>query len=72
MNERLEPYEEIKLSIAAGVVEVVELSSAADDVRRLADAEQYRAKNETRKTTPRPSVIALQGQDDLKAVFPTA
>jgi diguanylate cyclase (GGDEF)-like protein len=65
MNERVKVNEEpiaITLSIAAGIVDVIDPSSAPADVRQRSDHEQYRAKSDSKKVTPRPSVIAIEGE----------
>jgi len=66
MAERLEfNGKRVALSIAAGLVTAVDATKSASEVRHAADQVQYRAKEESRKASPRPSVIALDGVSTL-------
>ena len=66
MSERLEPMGKIAfLSIAAGVFSITDPFAVPKQSRSAAAKVQYRAKERSRQTTPRPSVIAIDGQDDL-------
>jgi diguanylate cyclase (GGDEF)-like protein len=73
MKERLEiEGVPIVLSIAAGIVDVVDPGLSPVSVRKRADQEQYRAKEESRKTTPRPSVIGIENVQSLRVIEPSA
>lgn len=50
------------LSIAVGLVAVEDAAASPDAVRNAADTAQYRAKEESRKASPRPSLIAVDGE----------
>jgi diguanylate cyclase (GGDEF)-like protein len=66
MNERLWPTDpNALLSIAAGVITNTNPSALPGKLRATADEEQKRAKQRSKETTPRPSVIAVNGKDDL-------
>jgi hypothetical protein len=66
MNERLEQAGTTSwLSIAAGVISTCDSSVSPADLRSAADKVQYRAKEQSKRATPRPSVIAIEGQADL-------
>ena len=60
--------ERAALSIAAGLVTAVDASKSANEVRQAADHVQYRAKEESRKASTRPSVIALDGIPTLNVI----
>ena len=66
MSERLEPARvSLLLSIAVGVITSSDSSVSPMDLRKAADEVQSRAKERSKKTTPRPSVIAINGQEDM-------
>lgn len=53
------------LSIAAGIVACKDATSSTKTLRAAAVEVQYRAKERSKESTPRPSVIAIAGQDQL-------
>jgi hypothetical protein len=54
------------LSIAVGVITCTDPSASPTRLRSAADEEQKRAKLRSKQTTmPRPSVIAVNGKDDM-------
>jgi hypothetical protein len=53
------------LSIAAGIVTCIDPNATPDQLQSAADAVQKRAKQRSRESTPRPSVIAVGGETDL-------
>jgi diguanylate cyclase (GGDEF)-like protein len=66
MNERLWPTAPNSLlSIAAGVITSIDPSVSPGKLRSAADAEQKRAKQRSKETTPRSSVIAVNAKEDL-------
>jgi diguanylate cyclase (GGDEF)-like protein len=68
MSERFESLPDLKLSISAGLVCVTEAGAMPVTVRDAADKCQYRAKEESRKHSPRPSVIALENIPELTII----
>jgi diguanylate cyclase (GGDEF)-like protein len=56
------------LSIAAGVITCTDANASPKVLYAAADAVQYRAKEESKKATPRHSVIALDGQKDMVVI----
>jgi diguanylate cyclase (GGDEF)-like protein len=66
MSERIENVD-ASLSIAAGVIICTDSSASPSDLRSAADQTQLRAKERSKKDTPRPSVIAY-GRDDLLVI----
>jgi diguanylate cyclase (GGDEF)-like protein len=52
-------------SIAAGLVVNTDSTVAPVALRSAADQVQYRAKQRSKEGTPRPSVIAVKGEDDM-------
>ena len=69
MGERLEPSgTAIALSIAAGVVTSSDAGVSPTDLRSGADKVQYRAKEESKKETPRPSVIAVSDKNEMTII----
>jgi diguanylate cyclase (GGDEF)-like protein len=67
MSERLN-VESIVLSMAAGVVCVNDSLPTSTAVRTAADTVQRRAKEESRKHSPRPGVIAIDQVVDMKII----
>jgi len=66
MNVHLWPmHPSSLLSIAAGIVTTTSPSALPTELRADADQEQKRAKLQSRKADPRPSVIAIRGREDL-------
>jgi diguanylate cyclase (GGDEF)-like protein len=66
MNERLWPTDpNALLSIAIGVITTTDPAASPGNLRSTADEEQKRAKQRSKETTPRPSVIAIKGQEDM-------
>jgi len=66
MNERLWPEDpSCLLSIAAGVITCTDPSDPPARLRSDADKEQKRAKQRSKETKPRPSVIAISGNDEM-------
>jgi diguanylate cyclase (GGDEF)-like protein len=66
MSERLERMDgSQRLSIAAGVITSCNPSVSPTDLRAAADKVQYRAKEQSKQSTPRPSVIAIEGQENM-------
>ena len=64
MNERLFPTDpDCLLSLAVGVITSIDPSASPPKLRSVADEEQKRAKQRSKGTAPRPSVIAVNGQD---------
>lgn len=69
MNERLWPTDPNGLlSIAAGLVINADPKETAARLRSAADTEQKKAKQRSKQTTPRPSVIAIAGNDNLNII----
>jgi diguanylate cyclase (GGDEF)-like protein len=69
MSERLEEVGAPQfLSIAAGIICATDSSALPAALRAAADKVQYRAKEESKKASPRPSVIAIEGQEDMIVV----
>jgi len=58
------------LSIAAGIVCTTDSTMRPGVLRSNADEQQKRAKEESRKTSPRPSVIAVEGIESLIVLQP--
>ncbi len=66
MNERLWPDDpNLLFSIAVGVITCTDPVASPGKLRAAADKEQKRAKQRSKKTTPRPSVIAIKGKEDM-------
>ncbi|HJZ55784.1 MAG TPA: hypothetical protein VKE74_12525, partial [Gemmataceae bacterium] len=66
MTERPWPTDpKLVLSIAAGLVTEDDSSALPAKLRSDADGEQKRAKDRSRATAPRPSVIAIKGKAEL-------
>src|SRR5262249_49093219 len=66
MSERLWPTDPNSLlSIAAGVITSTVSTASPAQLRANADKEQERAKDRSKETTPRPSVIAIKGKNDM-------
>jgi len=53
------------LSVAAGVITCTDPNASPTGLRSAADEEQKRAKQQSKKKRPRPSVIAVKGKDRL-------
>jgi diguanylate cyclase (GGDEF)-like protein len=69
MSERLEPTgTKVLLSISAGVITSSDPSASPGNLRSAADKVQYRAKQRSKETMPRPSVIAINGNDKMMVV----
>ncbi len=65
MSERLDLKGGSPLvSIAAGIVTCTDPGASPTKLRSSADEVQYRAKHRSKETSPRPSVIAIEGQND--------
>jgi diguanylate cyclase (GGDEF)-like protein len=56
------------LSIAAGIIVCTDPTASPANLRSSADREQKRAKERSKQGTPRPSVIAINGQPDLLVI----
>jgi diguanylate cyclase (GGDEF)-like protein len=66
MNERLSPADASSLlSIAAGIITSTDPAASPARLRAAADEEQKRAKQRSRGTPPRPSVIAINRKEDM-------
>jgi diguanylate cyclase (GGDEF)-like protein len=65
MGEGLESTGKSLLSIAAGIITSSKPTASPDDLRAAADKVQSLAKAESKKSTPRPSVIAVEGTEKL-------
>jgi len=66
MSERLEEIgEKVILSVAVGVITSNDPWASPTELRSAADKVQDRAKKRSREITPRPSVIAIDGQEDM-------
>ena len=66
MSERLEQVNSPhSLSIAVGVITTSDPNSSPVELRSTVDKVQYRAKTQSKKATPRPSVIAIENNDDM-------
>jgi len=66
MNERLWPmHQDSLLSIAAGVISSSDPAAIPTTLRAAADEQQKRAKQRSKESTPRPSVIAVAGKEEL-------
>lgn len=66
MNERLWSTDPNSLlSIAVGVITCTDPGASPEELRSAADEEQKRAKERSKETTPRPSVIAIKGKEDM-------
>lgn len=66
MSERLWPkHADSLLSIAAGLIVTTDPSAAPATLRAAADEEQKRAKQRSKETMPRPSVIAVSRRAEL-------
>ena len=64
MSERPETiHENVSLSIAAGIVISTEPTESPKKLRSDADTVQYKAKEHSKTITPRPSGIAVDGQE---------
>jgi diguanylate cyclase (GGDEF)-like protein len=64
MSERLFPTDpDCLLSLAAGVITSTDPGASPPKLRSVADEEQKRAKQRSKGSAPRPSVIAVNGQD---------
>jgi diguanylate cyclase (GGDEF)-like protein len=61
MSERLP----ILLSVAVGVITTTDPTSSPASLRATGDEEQKRAKLHSKKTSPRPSVIAVRGKEPI-------
>jgi len=69
MSERLEPMGvKSLLSISAGVITSVDPSASPEKLRSAADKVQYRAKQRSKETSPRPSVIAINDRDEMVVI----
>jgi diguanylate cyclase (GGDEF)-like protein len=69
MNDRLWPTDpNALLSIAAGVIINTDPTALPGKLRASADEEQKRAKQRSKETAPRPSVIAINGKRDLVVI----
>jgi diguanylate cyclase (GGDEF)-like protein len=69
MSEHLEPMgKKCLLSISAGVITCSDPRASPRNLRSAADKVQYRAKQESKGTEPRPSVIAINGTDEMKVI----
>ena len=58
------------LSVSIGIVSEVDPLTAPEAVRSVADRTQYRAKEASKKESPRPSVIAFADTEELKVIRP--
>ena len=66
MNEPLElTGADALLSVAVGLVTTSDQTASPTELRASADKVQQRAKKRSREITPRPSVIAIDGQEDM-------
>src|SRR5262249_9760916 len=66
LSERLWPTDPYTvLSIAAGLIFCTDPGASPIGLRSAADALQKRAKQRSKQKAPRPSVIAVEGNDDL-------
>jgi diguanylate cyclase (GGDEF)-like protein len=66
MNEQIIPTSpELLLSISVGLVMTCDSSVSPTALREKADQVQYKAKQASKETIPRPSVIAVEGKDDM-------
>jgi hypothetical protein len=69
MDERLWPdHSNSLLSIAAGVIATSDSTAAPKNLRSAADKVQCRAKQRSRETMPRPSVIAIKGDGEMMVI----
>lgn len=69
MNERLEAKgSRVLLSTSAGVITSSDPSASPGNLRSAADKVQYRAKQKCKETMPRPSVIAVNGNDQMMVI----
>jgi diguanylate cyclase (GGDEF)-like protein len=69
MSEHLEPIgKKSLLSISAGIITSSDPSASPTNLKSAADKVQYRAKQRSRKVMPRPSVIAINGHDEMTVI----
>ncbi len=61
----LDPTIKTPLSIAVGIVSTTDPAARPSEIRTMADKVQYRAKEASKKAVPRPSVVAVQGVDEM-------
>ncbi len=52
-------------SLAVGIVTTTNPRDSFDEIKRQADSEMYRAKEESHKFRPSPSIIAIRGKPEL-------
>lgn len=53
------------ISIAAGILSTADPGASPTELRSLADSVQYRAKDRSKMGHPRPSVIAIENQEEM-------
>jgi hypothetical protein len=69
MSERLWPlHQNSLLSIAAGVISTSDPTAISTKLRTAADEQQKRAKQRSKESTLRPSVIAVTGKEELVVI----
>jgi diguanylate cyclase (GGDEF)-like protein len=69
MAEPLEPAGTHGLfSISAGVIASTDSCASPGDLRKAADKVQYRAKERSKETMPRTSVIAIDGKEEMTVI----
>jgi len=70
MRESLADNKMTLLSISIGIVSEVDALATPETVRSAADQTQYRAKEESKRESPRPSVIAIAAAEELTVIRP--
>lgn len=74
MSERLRYRESeiTEVSIAAGMVITSDPAATVQVLRENADKEMYRAKKFTKNRSPRPSSLAVEGENEIQLFQPVA